>query len=116
MVIKKTYILQFIIFAVAICFLDSCKKVDSINNLPYCFQKQVELEFEGCIDKIYMYTYHGKAVFLVEPKDCPDARYELYDINCSFICFPYGGNLGPGIINCPNFFAEATDGKLVYSK
>jgi hypothetical protein len=62
---------------------------------------------------IWRYEYKGQVVYFV-PQQCCDMFSTLYDANGNKLCAPDGGFTGRGDGQCPDFFTDRTDGKLVW--
>ena len=62
---------------------------------------------------ITQYSYNGKTVYLVVGcMDCADAPSILYNENKEELCV-FGGMV-PNSNNCPDFFDEASDKKVIW--
>ena len=62
---------------------------------------------------IWRYEYNGETVYYVPPQCCDQCSI-LSDAECETICAPDGGFTGQGDGNCPDFFTNRTDEKLVW--
>lgn len=96
--------------------MGSCEKIDVPKGTPKCIKKKIKEENSKCLDKVYEYSYQGETVYLFVPANCPDALYTLYNKNCNLICSPSGGLSGNGDGKCPDFYQQATNKQLIYSK
>lgn len=96
----------------------ACNNEDIPPEVPSCIMDKIE-EIEGQSvwnppAKIYRYQYDGATVYFV-PSRCCDIMSTLYDENCNIICSPDGGIIGNGDGQCPDFFANRTEERLVWS-
>ena len=96
--------------------MGTCEKIDVPKGTPKCLKKKIRQENDKCLDKVFEYTYQGEVVYLFVPANCPDALYNLYNENCDLICSPSGGISGNGDGKCADFYQQATNEKLIYSK
>ncbi len=62
---------------------------------------------------IWRYEYKGQIVYY-SPPPCCDQFSTLYDANGNGICAPDGGLTGRGDGQCPDFFTNRTNEKLVW--
>lgn len=97
-------------------FIASCEKIDVPKGTPKCIKKKIKEENDKCLDKVYEYTYKGETVYLFVPANCPDYLYYLYNEKCELICSPAGGVSGNGDGKCTDFYQQASNMKLIYSK
>ena len=111
-----------IISFVAALFLFSCassKKSTAVNDLPSCLNTKIESmaenPSEGVPQSITRYHYKGQTVYyMVAP--CCDKFNIVFDSACFVLGYPDGGFTGKGDGKMPDFFKEATDGKVVWKK
>ncbi len=111
-----------IISFVAALFLFSCassKKSTAVNDLPSCLNTKIESmaenPSEGVPQSITRYHYKGQTVYyMVAP--CCDKFNIVFDSSCIVLGYPDGGFTGKGDDKMPDFFKEATDGKVVWKK
>ncbi len=94
-----------------------CTDDDFSKEIPKCIQENINDIANGEVwnppAKIYSYQYNEQKVYYFPPRCC-DIQSTLYDENCTFICAPDGGITGNGDGQCPAFFAERTDEKLIW--
>ena len=62
---------------------------------------------------IWCYEYKCQPVYYVPPQCC-DQYSTLYDVNGNRICAPDGGITGRGDGQCPDFFQERKNEKLIW--
>ncbi|MBU1099231.1 MAG: hypothetical protein KKA84_02420 [Bacteroidetes bacterium] len=62
---------------------------------------------------IWQYTYEGQLVYYVPPQCC-DQFSVLYDKEGDYICAPDGGITGRGDGQCPDFFSDRKNEKLIW--
>ncbi len=95
--------------------LMSCRNDEPL--IPACMDQKVDEILAGEVwdppAQIYSYQYEGEQVFYITPRCC-DFFGEVYNAACEYICAPDGGISGMGDGDCPDFFQNATDGKLVW--
>lgn len=97
--------------------ITGCVKDPVLKTLPDCVQdlaKDIKRKPVGNPPlKIYSYTFEGETVYYI-PSRCCDIPSQLYNEDCEFICAPDGGFTGGGDGQCPSFWSEATDEKLLW--
>ena len=64
--------------------------------------------------QILEYRYQGQLVYFVPVHRCCDFMSDLYDRRGSLICHPDGGIGGHGDGQCPDFFAQRTNERLIW--
>ena len=96
--------------------MSSCEKIDVAKGTPGCIKRKIREENGQCLEKVYGYSYQGEQVYLFVPSNCPDAPYNLYNCQCDLVCSPSGGIAGNGDGKCSDFYQQATNEKLIYSK
>jgi hypothetical protein len=100
--------------------LFSCEK----NNLegvpsdtPICVQSIIEKKQKAAVENppasVWQYQYKGQTVYYFPPPCC-DFNSELIDANCNHLCSPDGGFSGMGDGQCPDFFRERTNERLIW--
>jgi len=96
----------------------SCEKIDVPKGTPKCITRKIKKEKDNCLDKVYEYNYNGELVYLFTPpiNTCFDAWFSLYNEDCKLICRPAGGMTGLGDGQCPNFYQDAINQKLIWTK
>lgn len=122
---NKIAYLQFVLFLI---LFTSCQKkeitIESTpslpetevpDELPACLVERIKNEAEFCLDKVYRYNYFGDTVYLFI-NWCPEGWQQVYDKHCNPICSPSGGMNGNGDGKCPNFYKDATDRKLIWTR
>ncbi len=104
--------------------LAACKNNGSLTSsgvpepaTPVCILEKIK-EFNKLGEKyrpkfIMRYSYKGKTVYYI-PSRCCDVPAEVFDENCVLICQPEGGITGKGDGKCPDFKADAKDGKVIW--
>ena len=87
--------------------LSSCikNKIDSFKLKPAHEQPQ----------RVVQYMYKGKTVYYVV-MHCCDFYNEVYDEHCKLLGSPDGGFTGKGDGKLPDFFTEAKNEKLIWTK
>ena len=109
---KNVFILVTSIFIIA-----SCENSEPKGDIPECIEDKIESIKKQSVwnppAKIYSYQYSGETVYYI-PARCCDIMSELYDDSCNFICAPDGGVAGNGDGNCPDFFTNRTNEKLLW--
>lgn len=104
-----------LILSLFLSVFSSCKEEEPL--LSACMDSKVDEilseEVWNPPAQIYSYQFKGEQVFYLTPRCC-DFFGEVYDAQCKFICAPDGGITGTGDGNCPDFFQQVTDGKLVW--
>jgi hypothetical protein len=78
-------------------------KIDSIKKLPGVTPPQ----------SVIQYSYKGKLVYYVTA-DCCDKFNEVYDDKCTSLGAPDGGITGKGDGKLTDFYAMATNKKVVW--
>ena len=97
--------------------LSSCDKEGIPGENPKCIEIKINEIKDGPVwnppAKVYSYRFNAQTVYYI-PQRCCDIPSELYDENCTFICSPDGRITGNGDGQCPDFFTERTDEKLIW--
>lgn len=62
---------------------------------------------------IWQYRFKGQTVYYLPPQCC-DKMSVLLSKDSTVICHPDGGYAGNGDGNCPDFFDERENGKLIW--
>ncbi len=95
----------------------TCSKTSLETTIPDCIRQKINtLEKENVRNppaKVYQYTYQNQTVYYI-PSYCCDVFSELYDSNCTLICYPDGGITGRGDGRCTDFFDLRKDEKLIW--
>ena len=95
----------------------SCNPISSSNENPEWLNNLIQkFESESVGNppqSIWQYEYKGQIVYYVPPQCC-DQFSTLYNKNGDVICAPDGGFSGHGDGNCPDFFKERTNEKLIW--
>jgi len=94
----------------------SCEKIDVPKGTPRCITKKIKKKKGYCLDKVYQYEFNGATVYLFFSSSCFDIKQDLYNEDCDLICSPSGGMNGLGDGQCVNFYQEAINKKLIWSK
>jgi hypothetical protein len=107
--IKISLIISLIIFS-------TCSQSEQSEN-PDCTDELI-IKFQNepvgnPPQSIWRYEYNGETVYYIPPQCC-DQYSILQDAECEIICAPDGGFTGHGDGNCPDFFTNRTDEKLVW--
>ncbi|MCF6184906.1 MAG: hypothetical protein L3J56_09855 [Bacteroidales bacterium] len=93
----------------------ACKKIEVPKGTPSCIKKEIR-KHEDCISKVVKYEYHGKIVYLFEPIADPSCSYSVFDDDCNYVCSPSGGITGNGDGLCPDFYQDAIEKEIIWSK
>jgi len=100
-----------------ITLFSACNPLGLPSDSPKCIEdiiRQIEREpVRNPPASVYEYRYQGQKVYYVPPYCC-DMFGDVFDTNCNMICHPDGGITGEGDSKCPDFFEEATNGKLIW--
>jgi hypothetical protein len=104
--------------AVALVGLASCTKVETLEKVPRCIEKEIK-EYEEWADpnipqRVWRYTYKGQTVYFFPVPGCCDQSSVLYNEDCNPICAPDGGFSGGGDGKCPDFDSTKRDEVLVW--
>jgi hypothetical protein len=107
-------ILIFLIFSFLIvligCSPSSDENPEWLNSLIEKFQSE---PVGNPPQSIWRYTYQDQKVYYIPPQCC-DQFSVLYDSNGNIICAPDGGFSGSGDGQCPNFFKDRKNEKLIW--
>ncbi len=110
------------LFAACIFIIFSCtsgKMNKSSNAMPYCFSAKIESmktdPSQGEPLSIIQYLYKGKTVYYMASACC-DNYNVVYDSSCNVLGYPDGGFTGKGDGNMLNFYADASDKKVIWEK
>jgi hypothetical protein len=107
-----------IIISSAIFLLGSCApKNQGILNMPSCLATKIDsLKRDPKINpplSVIQYSYKGVPVYYVTA-GCCDQFNEVYDDNCKNLGAPDGGVTGKGDGKLTDFFANATNKRVVW--
>ncbi len=112
--------IKIITFA-AVLFLFACaahKKATDNVAIPSCLLSKIDSMTanpnEGSPQSVTSYSYHDKTVYYMKAPCC-DKYNIVFDSVCNVLGYPDGGFTGKGDGKMPDFFKEATDGKVVWS-
>ena len=107
------WIIKYVLFLNLFC---ACKKFP-LAKLPTCIQNKIA-DFERMPKdtrpfSITEYLYHNNAVYYIR-SSCCDQYNPIYDSNCNYLGAPDGGFTGKGDGKPADFFANATNKKVVW--
>ena len=107
-----------IIICCGIFLLASCApKNQGMINLPSCLATKIDsirkLPDQTLPLSVIQYSYKGAPVYYVTA-GCCDKFNEVYDANCTHLGAPDGGVTGKGDGKLPDFYAHATNKKVVW--
>src|SRR5437588_1251309 len=106
-----------IIFILSIMMM-SCttdKQTGVMSGMPPCLITKIEgmKGDHNAPESVTGYNYKGQPVFYLS-MPCCDQFNTVYDGNCNYLGSPDGGITGKGDGKLPDFFANATDKKVVW--
>jgi hypothetical protein len=109
--------LLFILFALYLQGITSCKTTQTSSIYPEFIQKEIK-HIEKSVatnppTKIIKYSYQNRIVYFIT-SHCCDIPSRLYDENGLLICQPDGGITGKGDLKCLDFFQNASNPVLVW--
>jgi hypothetical protein len=107
-----------IIISFAIFLLASCApKNQGMINMPSCLATKIDsLKKQAGVNppqSVIQYSYKGSPVYYVTA-GCCDKFNEVYDGGCKYLGAPDGGVTGKGDGKLPDFYAMATNKKVVW--
>ena len=107
-----------IIISCCILLLNACApKNQGMLNMPSCLAAKIDsIKKDGKINpptSVIQYSYKGAPVYYVTA-GCCDQFNNVYDANCTVLGAPDGGITGKGDNKLPDFFANATNKKVVW--
>ena len=113
----KTFLYFFLMALILSCKPNSSlqKKAKSVEELPWIKEQIASFKKNPFPSKsaITTYQHKGKTVYLIEScYECPDAVSLLYNSKKEKLC-TFGGMIA-NTNNCPDFFEEATDKKIIW--
>lgn len=108
-------------FVIVICtvFLMSCagNKNQGISGMPPCMVTKIETTKSNPEanqpQSVTQYTYKGTSVFYITA-GCCDQFNTVYNSDCDYLGAPDGGITGKGDGKLTDFFANATNKKVVW--
>ena len=107
-----------IMISCGIFLLASCApKNQGMFNMPNCLAAKIDsIKKDPKINpptSVIQYSYKGTLVYYVTA-GCCDQFNEVYDNNCKSLGAPDGGITGKGDGKLPDFYAMATNKKVVW--
>ena len=108
-----------IIISCGIFLLISCaeNKNQGISSMPPCLVTKIEtMKSDPKVNppqSVTQYAYKGSAVFYITD-GCCDQFNPVYNSDCDYLGAPDGGITGKGDGKIADFFANATDKKVVW--
>ena len=107
-----------IIISSAIFLLASCApKNQGMLNMPSCLATKIDsIKRDPKVNpplSVIQYSYKGSPVYYVTA-GCCDQFNEVYDAACKHLGAPDGGVTGKGDGKLPDFYAQATNKKVVW--
>ena len=110
------------LFAAGVFIFVSCssnKISKSANAIPDCLQAKISTmktdPSQGEPWSIAQYSYKGKTVYYIASACC-DKYNIVYDSACNLLGYPDGGYTGKGDGKMLDFYAEATNKKVIWEK
>ncbi len=89
------------------------------SAVPHCILKMIDstkkLEQSQQLTEVRRYVYNGAKVYLVG-MPCCDQYNAVYDSACNYLFAPSGGFTGKGDRSHPDFFTEAKEDSLIWTK
>lgn len=116
----KFYKMKYIvIISTSIFLLASCApKNQGMINMPSCLATRIDsLKKVPNVNPpqlVIQYSYKGNAVYYVTA-GCCDKFNEVYDASCKYLGAPDGGVTGKGDGKLTDFFAMATNKKVIWN-
>ena len=112
-ILTEMHVLKYFIFFIFIC---SCKK-NPLPDIPLCIQNKITVfESQPKDSRPYSvteYFYKGDFVYyIISP--CCDQYNPVYNRGCDYLGSPNGGIAGSGDGKLQDFFANATNKKLIW--
>ncbi len=110
---------KLIIIITVILFFVSCadKKIQGISGMPPCMVSKIEeMQKDAKANQpqsVTQYLYKGNAVFYIS-SGCCDQYNPVYSSDCEYLGAPDGGITGKGDGKIIDFFAAATNKKVVW--
>ena len=104
--------------ALVIFLLASCApKNQGMINMPSCLATKIDsIKKTPNVNppqSVIQYSYKGAAVYYVKA-GCCDQFNEVYNTDCKQLGAPDGGITGKGDNKLPDFFANATNKKVIW--
>ena len=110
---KNIIVISFGIFLLASC----APKNQGMINMPSCLATKIDSikkNPEASLPQsVIQYSYKGAPVYYVTA-GCCDKFNDVYDDNCKNLGAPDGGITGKGDGKLPDFYAMATNKKVVW--
>lgn len=107
-----------IMISCAIFLFASCApKNQGMANMPVCLATKIDsIKRDGKVNpptSVIQYSYKGSPVYYVTA-GCCDQFNEVYDANCKQMGAPDGGVTGKGDGKLTDFYANATNKRVVW--
>lgn len=95
------------------------KKAVDETELPVCLKAKIDSMTanpnEGAPQSISRYNYKEQTVYYLKVACC-DKYNIVFDGGCRILGYPDGGFTGKGDGKMPDFFKDAKDGKILWSR
>ena len=106
-----------IIFLSVLLMSCSGNKMRGISGMPPCMVTKIDsMKMNAKVNppkSVTQYTYKGASVFYIT-SGCCDQFNPVYNSDCDYLGAPDGGITGKGDGKIPDFFANATNKKVVW--
>jgi len=102
-----------LILSQSACIMQSDIPSDTPNWLKNKIKQLKKESVQSPPASVFEYTYKGDRVFYF-PARCCDIFSDLYDEQGSLLCHPDGGFTGGGDGQCPDFWQNSTETRLIW--